>query len=142
MIKKKALLLVMIMRISSTLLVLFEIQKIPKNRIYLQFKFKQERATGNIVKESLMNMSDKDMFLVLVLSFWWNYLIEFFDFFSHNCGTVVYEPFFVFESLRAIACHPHIKFRIAYLSLPYTFLKIQTGLISYVDQLSIQTSYR
>ena len=60
----------MILKISSTLLVFFEIQKIPKNRIYLQFKFKQERATGNIVKESLMNMSDKDMFLVLVLSFW------------------------------------------------------------------------
>ena len=60
----------MILTISSTLLVFFEIKKIPKNRIYLQFKFKQERATGNIVKESLMNMSDKDMFLVLVLSFW------------------------------------------------------------------------
>ena len=60
----------MILKISSTLLVFFEIQKIPKNRIYLQFKFKQERATANIVKESLMNMSDKDMFLVLVLSFW------------------------------------------------------------------------
>ena len=60
----------MILKISSTLLVFFEIQKISKNRIYLQFKFKQERATGNIVKESLMNMSDKDMFLVLVLSFW------------------------------------------------------------------------
>ena len=60
----------MILKISSTLLVFFEIQKIPKNRIYLQFKFKQERATGNIVKESLMNMSDKNMFLVLVLSFW------------------------------------------------------------------------
>ena len=54
----------MIMRISSTLLVFFEIQKIPKNRIYLQFKFKQERTTGNIVKKSLMNMSDKDLILV------------------------------------------------------------------------------
>ena len=54
----------MILKISSTLLVFFEIQKIPKNRIYLQFKFKQERTTGNIVKKSLMNMSDKDLILV------------------------------------------------------------------------------
>lgn len=54
----------MIMRISSTLLVLFEIQKIPKNRIYFQFKFKQERTTGNIVKESLMNMHDRALILV------------------------------------------------------------------------------
>ena len=52
------------MRISSTLLVLFEIQKIPKNRIYFQFKFKQERTTGNIVKESLMNMHDRALILV------------------------------------------------------------------------------
>ena len=56
---------------------------------------------------------------------------------------LVYEPFLIFEFLRAVVCHPHIKFRIAHLfTYPYTSVKIQTAVVSVsllVKHLTVKT---
>ena len=75
------------------------------------------------------------------------FLVKLFDIilysFSNNWAILVYEPFLIFEFLRAVVCHPHIKFRIAHLfTYLYTFVKIQTGVVSIsllVKRLTVKT---